>query len=40
MALAVGDSIESNCPSETGKGTNNLLVVRDLSKDFGALSEF
>jgi len=37
MALAVGDSMGSNRPSETGKGTNNFLVVADLSKDFGAL---
>ena len=37
MALAVEESIESGRASETGKGTNNFLVVRDLSKDFGAL---
>jgi len=37
MALAAGDLIESNCPSKTGNETNNFLVVRDLSKDFGAL---
>jgi branched-chain amino acid transport system ATP-binding protein len=38
MALAVGDLIASNCPSETGNETDNFLVVRNLSKDFGALS--
>jgi branched-chain amino acid transport system ATP-binding protein len=37
MTLAVGDSEGSNRPSETGKGTDNFLVVTDLSKDFGAL---
>jgi branched-chain amino acid transport system ATP-binding protein len=47
MTLAVGDSMGSNRPrkergteyqpSETSQGTNNFLVVTDLSKDFGAL---
>jgi branched-chain amino acid transport system ATP-binding protein len=46
MALAVGDTTgapprrdetEGNRPGETSKGTDNFLVVTDLSKDFGAL---
>lgn len=46
MALAVSDTtgtpsrqagIERARPSETGKGTDGFLLVRELSKDFGAL---
>ncbi|UCC78191.1 MAG: ABC transporter ATP-binding protein [Anaerolineales bacterium] len=37
MALAVGDSIESNSASGSVGETDNFLVLRDLSKDFGAL---
>jgi branched-chain amino acid transport system ATP-binding protein len=37
MALAVGDSMESNRPSQSGSEANSFLVIRDLSKDFGAL---
>jgi branched-chain amino acid transport system ATP-binding protein len=37
MALAVGDSIQSNSPSGSAGDTDNFLVLRDLSKDFGAL---
>lgn len=38
MALPVGDLTTPNCSSETGNETNNFLVVRNLSKHFGALS--
>lgn len=38
MALAVGDLNPRDCPSETSGETNNFLVVKDLSKNFGALS--
>ena len=37
MALAVGDSTESNRPSESASEADKFLVIRDLSKDFGAL---
>jgi len=37
MASAVGESIRSKRLSETGRGADNFLVVRDLSRDFGAL---
>ncbi len=37
MALAVGDSIESPPPSGSVGETDSFLVLRDLSKDFGAL---
>ncbi|MBC7263196.1 MAG: ABC transporter ATP-binding protein [Chloroflexi bacterium] len=37
MALAVDDLSTSKRPSETGNESGNFLVVRDLSKDFGAL---
>jgi len=46
MTLAVGDStdfpsrrdgMKSSRPGEADKGTNGFLVVRELSKDFGAL---
>ncbi len=37
MASAVSDLAERNRPSGSGNATDNFLVVKDLSKDFGAL---
>jgi branched-chain amino acid transport system ATP-binding protein len=37
MALATGNVHTSNSPSETRNKADNFLVVKDLSKDFGAL---
>ena len=37
MALAAGDSTASNRPSESAGEADNFLVIRDLSRDFGAL---
>jgi len=38
MALAVGDLTTYNCSSAGGDETRNFLAVRNLSKNFGALS--
>jgi branched-chain amino acid transport system ATP-binding protein len=37
MALAIGNSTGSHRPDGIGSEANNFLVVRDLSRDFGAL---
>lgn len=37
MALATGEMSTSNSPNETRNRSDNFLVVKDLSKDFGAL---
>lgn len=37
MALATGDMSTGNSPSETRNPLDNFLVVKDLTKDFGAL---
>jgi branched-chain amino acid transport system ATP-binding protein len=37
MTLAVGDSTESNRPSESASEEDNFLVLRELTRDFGAL---
>lgn len=37
MTLAVGDSTESNRPSESASEEDSFLVLRELTRDFGAL---
>jgi branched-chain amino acid transport system ATP-binding protein len=37
MASAVSELTERNCPAGSSNATDNFLVVKDLSKDFGAL---